>query len=362
MFRSKVKRALCGVIASLCLVGSAVPAFAQAAEGMPIEQTATGFPERYESTSDSGKVRFNCNLEVPGNVEERSIGMATVDGLYCCNRDKAWSMFGEGKEVTEKPEMVVDAGRAPWDYYIFSDDESLSINEGLNYGSRNFGYYSNIGVSNPDTFGDGEVSFISGEECVAKIKEVFEELGYHSEDFIFGFHPLDFQTMKDQEEKCIQEELLRDKDRKESWGQEDDAYFVYAYQKNEGIPVFHEMMSIARIMAYDTPDNAPIRVVYSTRGIEILEIDAIYAFNNGAEQVLLKPFEDIASVLEEKYDYLLNDSYYEVTRAKLYWRVYKNEAQRYDAEPIWYFEVLENGVKKTVALINAATGKEIYLP
>ena len=31
-------------------------------------------------------------------------------------------------------------------------------------------------------------------------------------------------------------------------------------------------------------------------------------------------------------------------------------------EPIWYFEVMENGSNKTVMLVNAETGKEINLP
>lgn len=62
---------------------------------------------------------------------------------------------------------------------------------------------------------------------------------------------------------------------------------------------FHEMMSIARSMAYDTPDNAPVQAIYSTRGIEILDIGGVYEFEKGEQQVLLKPFEDIAAVVEE---------------------------------------------------------------
>ena len=54
-----------------------------------------------------------------------------------------------------------------------------------------------------------------------------------------------------------------------------DAYFIYGYQKYEDIPIFHEMMSIARSMAYDTPDNAPVQAIYSTRGIEYLNISGV---------------------------------------------------------------------------------------
>lgn len=333
-------------------------------EVVSLEQTENGFPEKYEKTSDSGKVKFNCNLEISENMKERSIGMVIVEGLYCCNKEKAWSMFGEGKEVIEKPEIPVDEGRAPYDYYLFADGESLGIYEGVSYGSSNSKYYMSIGVHDPNnqaTLEEGEVSFKSGEECITEIKNSIEELGYHSEDFIFGFYPLNFQIMKNLEEEYIQEAYLEEEKRKESWNQEDDAYFIYAYQKNEGIPIFHELMSIARIMAYDTPDNAPIQAVYSTRGIEFLNIDSVYEFNNGEEQVSLKPFEDIVTAVETRFDNILNDATYEVTRAKFYERVYLNEAQKYEAEPIWYFEVIENNTSKSVTLINAATGKEIFL-
>ena len=115
-------------------------------------------------------------------------------------------------------------------------------------------------------------------------------------------------------------------------------------------------------MSDDSPDNAPVQAIYSARGLESLTIDYIYNFKNEQNTVALKPFDEIASVVEEKYDNILNDVNYEVTRAKLYERVYTGEDQKYAEEPIWYFEVMENGSNKTVMLVNAETGKEINLP
>ena len=118
----------------------------------------------------------------------------------------------------------------------------------------------------------------------------------------------------------------------------------------------------AKQMADDSPDNAPVQAIYSARGLEELSINYIYDFKNEQNTVALKPFEEIASVVEAKYENLLNDSKYEITRAKLYERVYTGENQKYAEEPIWYFEVVENGNNKTVTLVNAETGKEINLP
>ena len=210
-------------------------------ETASMENAEYDFPEKYEKTSDSGKVKFNCQLEIPENMKQE-IHVASVEGLYCCDKEKAWAMFGEGKEVIEKPEIPADEGRVPYDYYM------------------------NIGVqdsNNQAVLEEDKVSFKSGEECITEIKNTMEELGYHPEDFVFGFYPLNFQTMKTLEEEYIQENYLEEDQQKENWSQEDDAYFIYAYQQNEGIPIFHELMSIAGIMAYDTPDNAPVQAVYS---------------------------------------------------------------------------------------------------
>lgn len=38
-----------------------------------------------------------------------------------------------------------------------------------------------------------------------------------------------------------------------------------------------------------------------------------------------------------------------------------HEDQQYMAEPIWYLEVNDNNSQKYVMLVNAETGKEIYL-
>ena len=109
-------------------------------EIVSMEEAEYSFPEKYEKTSDSGKVKFNCELEVPENIKGQAISTFDVKGLYRCDREKAWTIFGEGKEIIVKPETSVDEGRAPEDYYLFANDECLDINEGITYGSSNSKY------------------------------------------------------------------------------------------------------------------------------------------------------------------------------------------------------------------------------
>ena len=120
-------------------------------------------------------------------------------------------------------------------------------------------------------------------------------------------------------------------------------------------------MTIFRVMAYDNVNNAPISAVYSGRGIESLIVQPIYYLEDTGEALTLKEFEEIAGIVEVKFENILNESTYVVDRAKLFQMVRLNENQEYAAEPIWYFEVTEDGGKKSVTLIDAVTGKEIVL-
>ena len=99
------------------------------------------------------------------------------------------------------------------------DLECLDINEGITYGSSNSKYYSSIGARNSNNqvvFEESDVSFKSGEECITELQKIIDELGYHSEDFIFACYPLNSQTMKNLEEQYLQEGRLTEEKRKES--------------------------------------------------------------------------------------------------------------------------------------------------
>ena len=319
------------------------------------------FPKSYNTESESGKVKFNCTLELPENLNGRSIQKTSVEGLQDYNKDKAYAMFAEGKEISKKDQYDWEDGDVI--NYIFSDGSSLYLDNFVNWGSAACSLYSYLGVrsaDNIDLFSGGTVS-LDKDSCISEIKKDMNELGYDAESLSFQAIPLSVDAMKKLRDQELSNGLLEEGKTKEPTS-DDEAYFIYAYQENNGIPVFHELMSVAKQMADDSPDNAPVQAIYSARGLELLTAGYIYTFKNEQETVTLKPFEEIASAAETKYESLLNDSKYEITRAKLYERVYTGEDQKYAEEPIWYFEIVENGSSKTVMLVNAETGKEINLP
>ena len=320
------------------------------------------FPKSYNTESESGKVKFNCTLELPEKLNGRSIQKTSVEGLHVYDKDKAYSLFAEGKEVSQKKQYDWDGGDVA--NYTFSDGSSLYLdNNYVQWGSATSSLYSYLGVQQADyieLFSSGAVS-IDKDSCISEIEKDMNEFGYDTKNLSFQAIPLSVDAMKKLRDQELNNGLLEEGKTNEPTS-DDEAYFIYAYQENTGIPVFHELMSVAKQMADDSPDNAPVQAIYSARGLEELSINYIYDFKNEQNTVALKPFEEIASVVEAKYENLLNDSKYEITRAKLYERVYTGENQKYAEEPIWYFEVVENGNNKTVMLVNAETGKEINLP
>ena len=324
-------------------------------------KTENSFPKTYNTESESGKVKFSCTLEIPDNLNGRTIQKTSVEGLQEYDKDKAYAIFAEGKEISKKDQY--DSDGVDVIYYTFSDGSSLYLDNYMHWGSATSSLYSYLGVQQSDyidLFSSGTVS-LDKDNCISEIKKNMNELGYDTENLSFQTMPLSVDAMKKLRDQELNNGLLEEGKTNEPTS-DDEAYFIYAYQENTGIPVFHELMSVAKQMSDDSPDNAPVQAIYSARGLEKISINYIYDFKNEQNTVTLKPFEEIASVVEEKYENLLNDSKYEITRAKLYERIYTDEDQKYAEEPIWYFEVVENGNNKTVTLVNAETGKEINLP
>lgn len=326
--------------------------------------SAVEFPKSYDYETESGKVKFHCTVEIPDNFNTQNVHKVAVKGRSFGDQEKAYYEYVEGKSVVETQETFLGEDLPEEKSYRLADDSHVLIGNGFSYGSENAGYYTKIAVRDMDrleTYKAIKVNFASEDEAKDYGKKKMEEIGYPADEFVYQVCPLQWEMSKDFEKQHVEDQLLLEEERKDEWTQEDDAYFIYAYQTCEGLPVFHELMSSNRAFAYDTPDNAPMQAIYSTRGLEFLVIEYVYEFAESEELLTLKDFNEIANNVEVKFDNLLNDTIYEITKAKLFRMVRFNERQEYVAEPVWYFEVMENDTKQSITLINAVTGKEIFL-
>ena len=163
----------------------------------------------------------------------------------------------------------------------------------------------------------------------------------------------DYDVSEEEKEEMVMEV-------KETWTQEDDAYVVYGYQLQDSLPIYHQWMAMFRSIAYDNVTNAPVTAIYSGRGVEELMVNPVYYFENTGDTLALKEFEEIAGVVEEKFENLLDDKSYVVKRARLFQMVRLDESQENSVEPVWYFEVAEDETTQKVTLIDAVTGKLIF--
>ncbi|MCC8105866.1 MAG: hypothetical protein LIO99_07665 [Clostridiales bacterium] len=323
----------------------------------------TGFPPFYESVSESGKVTFQCTIEVPEDFNVQNAHKWMVDGRHLVDQEKAYSAYVDGGEIAEEHNNILDDG-VEENIYIFEDGSHVSIGKGFTFTSKDDSCYLNIGVIDSDKieiFSSDQVSFASSEDCINQIDEIVKTIGYELVELNYQAYPIAHQTLQSIEEDYISEGLLNESQKKDEWIDADDAYVIYAYQECGSLPVFHELMSLGSSFAYDSADNAPVQAIYSARGLEQLNIYYLYDFSETEELLTLASFDIIADVVLEKYEDILNDATYEITSAKLYMYVRINEDQEYEATPVWYFEVIENGTSRSGTLVDAVSGKEIYL-
>lgn len=225
--------------------------------------------------------------------------------------------------------------------------------------SDEFKYYDQVGAfrfENAET--NYNVTFLEGEACIDRIGQILEQLGFSEEEFTFYYYSISSENLKQREEKYIEEKLLEKEDKKSIWTTEDDAYIIYGYQKIEGFPVLHQHMSAENSIIPDMPVYAPIQAIYSTRGIEYLRIADVYEADYLEQSENVISLETAMEIVRKKFSDMLNDSVYEIENARLCEKVFFNQKQKLEMQPVWCFEVVENDKNRTVTVIHALTGEE----
>ena len=64
--------------------------------------TQNAYAQTYEKESESGKVRFQCELEVPENWNGKEIPKFILESVHFVDSEKAYANFVEGKEILDK--------------------------------------------------------------------------------------------------------------------------------------------------------------------------------------------------------------------------------------------------------------------
>ncbi len=272
-------------------------------------------PANYQRESESGKVKFDCKVETPDSFRKDNICRFRVSGI--CNGDTQSILlkYVEGKEITEKIEEKAQNGVQDMAYCIMADGTVINIDEsGYYFSSKNGTYYHNARAMDADyqeEYRKGHVSFASGEDAIRAVRQELDEIGFSEFEFQLVAYPASHEVMQKVEAEVYADEAGPSQ-KKGTWTQKDDVYVVYGFQTQDTIPIFHRWMTVFRSMAYDNVDNASVQAVYSSRGIEFLMAQPIYYLEDTGETLTLKEFEEIAGIVEAKFENILNESTYVV--------------------------------------------------
>lgn len=316
-------------------------------------------PEHYQNVKEN--VTFDCPVIVPEELKEEAYPIYEAEILWD-DKESEEELFLAGKKIEEKHELEASEFVPASTFYMLSDGTRLGAGAGLNYFISTANFYSQMGLvtTYDGAFERKELEMGGPEKFIQQTEEILEKIGYPADSYRFQWESFDREQLENLERQQIADNLIDLGDEKGNWTREDEVYILYAWQYEQGIPVLTELMGFDWASCTDRVENAPVRAIYSSRGLECINISKHYSFRETGERLPLLEFEKAVQTVEEKLNSILGENQYLVTEAKLFERVKRNKEQTLDTEPVWRFTVSENDAAYFTVLVNAITGEESY--
>lgn len=332
----------------------------EAAAKMEVTTDEAFFPSSY--TGGTEKVKFDFTLEIPEEFDPLNFYIPKINGLQYIDQNTAYDKYVKDKEIQEQYIYPNDENNpTEQKTYIFPDGKIIGLDTGFYYWEEVCSYYVQAARPTEKGASQEQFSFDSAEECINKVKSTLSEMAYPVDEFKFSWFSMNSKEYQNLEQENIANKSIEIDKAKESWTDADNVYEIYAWQIYGGLPVFPQQMTVRMGRAFESYQKAPLSGEYSEKGMLSLVAQAPYIFEKTNEVATFLTFPEIVSVVEKKYDNLLDDVVYNVNRAQLAIRIYFDETQKYAATPIWYFEVADDNGNTVVVLVNALSGEEIFL-
>ena len=349
------------LIGSVLLLGGCTGRPRQAED---VIQEICEFLEHYENTIE--KVTFDAGLEIADGVQLENLKAGRVQ-LQLPDVETVKAVFLDGleeKKIKEKVEEKGGEGEPGYFHLLTEDFYNLSAGGSVVYNTPDAYYYrAAIHYDDRDNLpeeyvGKEDLDGMSANEALDAVRETLQKIGITTEGCLVSSFTLPHTLMEEKEVWEDHTGNITSEYYRESWTREDDAYYYVMHQTWQGLPVYHK---------YVFPDNndmnAPIRVLWSRRGLEDLQVDYYFRFEAEEETLQLKDFSQITATVADKYNAILNEVDYLVMDATLYQTVVQGEKERdYFTIPAWLFHVTEKsdeGEYTITMLVDAVSGKEI---
>lgn len=333
----------------------------------PEENNVITFPENFSETI--GNVTFNMDIIVNADLTENSIVTAKAQ-MQKVNQEKAFQLFFSDIATydTYDYEEEDEYGKMAHQVTYVSPKETTLV-----YGpqSSKFDYMERDLVPyvlnafmpfqderyNADLYStETKLSFMTREEAFDKIQNALKEFDIGI-DAAYICYALDHETMQSQEYHEDMDGNIDKSQYKTQWSGEDDCYYFYINQTYKGLPLYHVYNEV---FADQEDTNAPIQAVVSGEGIEWLNIEKVFALSDEQGGVSLADMDAVIRTVADKYNQVLGDAAYEVTKAELCYYVDLSSGMgTYDVKPVWILTGSEKSGKTIQIIIDAQTAGEI---
>ena len=313
-------------------------------------------PERYDKEAEN--VSFKTDINVSENVRENGLRKLSAT-IQKPDPAKVFDCLMGDTEIRAKNEEDNNY------WYEGVNNEILTINNtSIGFSTNFYVYVSNAfrlqqGYSdyNADKYElDKDLEFASRQEAFENIRQALETMGIDIEEQ-YKCYVLEHSMLQSEEYAMDINGNIDQTGYKDSWTQDDDSYYFAINQKYDDTPAYHVFYDNFPLAA---DENAPIQVLYNKDGIQFLQLEKVFAFTEQESNYDLKPFEEIAEVIETKYGMLLDGSTYSVNQTTLYYMENKMNDEQYEVIPVWIFNTEDKETGKTLQdIVNAETGREI---
>ncbi len=331
------------------------------------ENNVVTFPETFSKTI--GNVTFNMDIIVNTDLTKSSVVTAKAQ-MQKVNQKKVFQMFfsDNADYDTYDYEEEDEYGKMAHQLTYVSPEETM-----FSYGpeSSKLEYMKmdlmpavrNTFVSfeddryNADLYSTkAQLSFQTREEAFETVQKTLQAADINMETDYTGY-ALDYETMQSQEYYEDMDGHIDKSQYKPQWSDADNCYYFYINQIYRGLPLYHVYNKVFG----DAGDiNAPVQAVVSAEGIEYFEIEKVFTVSEEKEGVSLTDMDSVVKTAEDKFNQVLGDAAYEITKAQLYYYVDLSSGMGvYDVRPAWILSGCQKGGKKMQIIIDAQTAEEI---
>lgn len=319
-------------------------------------QVSGNFPEKLNM--DIERVSFDAEVIAHSSANKKSKSYEVTVRKF--DKEKVKEKLLSNIEVAE----TINYGDE--DSYQGTKEEYLSVSPTRIYFYKNLYLYVNNAFSlfeddrNAESYKDTDFDFASRDAAKESILKELDSLGAGlGSDYFINMYSLDYETMKENE-KVLDMDGEPDKSAyKPEWSSKDNCYYLCIRQSVNGIPVGYKYADAdENINEY----NAPIQLLYSSSGIEFLSIDKMFDFSDKNEEVVLADIDKVSACIAKKYNDILNEAKYSVSKLELHYICVKESETKYTVRPAWVVTMSEIGDDTPFQMIiDAQTAEEIVL-